>query len=121
MDFSAKSESGLKNFMHRHPLFRLLAANLVIGLALGLAVVAGLLAADAHHLRTLLLKDASGWIVLMLLAFGFALTFGSVLMGAAVMSLPARDDEDGPGSGHRVRPQPVPVRVLARRRQTDRA
>jgi hypothetical protein len=121
MTSSAKNTSVLVSFMHHHPLFRLLAANLAIGLALGLVVVAGLIAADAHHLRTLLLNDSSGWIFLLLLAFGFSLTFGSVLMGAAVMSLPSKDDEPKPRSGRRVRSRLIPVPAKAAARRRDRA
>jgi hypothetical protein len=121
MDFSAHDPLELRAFMRRHPLFRLLAINLVIGLVLGLSVVAGLIAADAHHLRTLLMKDSSGWIFLALLAFGFALTFGSVIMGAAVMSLPAQDDDTKSGPGHRAMMRPARVRATASPRRRDPA
>lgn len=107
----------------RQPLLRLLLVNLAIGLSLGLAIVGGLLAADAHGLRRLLLNDESGLIVLALFAFGFAVTFGSVLMGAAIMLLPR---DKGDGGGHQGpgllarndwRPiKPVPVRITAPRR-----
>ena len=69
------------------PLFRLLAINLLIGVAAAFLAVGGLLALDTHGLRTLILADASPGTPLLLLGAGFIITFGSVAMGTAIMRI----------------------------------
>lgn len=69
------------------PLFRLLAINLLVGVTVALLAVGGLLALDVHGLRTLILADSSPATPLMLLTFGFVVTFGSVAMGTAIMRI----------------------------------
>jgi uncharacterized membrane protein YedE/YeeE len=102
----------------RQPLFRLLAINLAFGLVIAVLVVAGLLALDAHRLRSLVLGDQSPVVAIGLLLFGFAITLGSWVMGSAIMRL--GDGEDGPGRSAAApvtgAEQPVRVGARARRR-----
>ncbi|MGE3145877.1 MAG: hypothetical protein AB7K35_09845 [Pseudorhodoplanes sp.] len=69
------------------PLFRLLIVNLAIGCAAAGLMVGGLLLLNPHRIRDLILADPSGGATLLLLAFGFVVTFGSTAMGAAIMML----------------------------------
>ena len=99
----------------RVPLFRLLAINLAIGVALATMVVGGLLALNPGGLRHLIFADASPGTALGLLLFGFVVTFGSAAMGTAIMAMGrAADDEKRRGP-----PKPVaqPARALARARR----
>lgn len=57
------------------------------GVLAGQAGVAALLALDVGTLRTLILASPQGWIAVMLLCAGFAITFGSAAIGAAVMAI----------------------------------
>ena len=76
----------------RQPLFRLLAINLGIGLAMAVLMFGGLLALNPQGLRDLILADASSAVALGLLLSGFVVTFGGVAIGGAIMSI-------GAGSG----------------------
>ena len=58
----------------------------------GLVGVAGLLALDVGSLRTLIMAAPDGWIAVMLLCVGFAVTFGSAAIGATIMSLGQEED-----------------------------
>jgi hypothetical protein len=78
----------------RVPLFRLLAINLAMGMALAVLVVGGLLAINPLGLRDLILADRSPVTALGLLLFGFVVTFGSTVMGSAIMAM-GRQDADG--------------------------
>ncbi len=70
----------------RQPLFRLLAINLAIGASAALLMVGGLVALNPYGLRDLILADRSPAAALMLLLFGFVITFGSAAMGTAIMT-----------------------------------
>ncbi|NVN84980.1 MAG: hypothetical protein HXX15_02730 [Rhodopseudomonas sp.] len=80
------------------PLFRLLAINLAIGIAIASVVVGGLLAINPGGLRDLILADDSPGTALGLLLFGFVVTFGSAVMGSAIMAM-GREDRDHHGGG----------------------
>ncbi len=71
----------------RQPLFRLLAVNLAFGMVAAVLMLAGLLALNPHGLRDLILSDRSPAVALGLLLFGFIITFGSVVMGTAIMAI----------------------------------
>ena len=89
----------------RGPLFRLLAINLLIGIAVAALLVGGLILLNPGGLRHLIFADRAPWVAIGLLLFGFIVTFGSAAMGSAIMAagLP-RDDDDGRGaSGKLVR------------------
>ena len=57
------------------------------GALAGQVGVAGLLLFDVGALRTLILTSGQGWLAAGLLCAGFAITFGSAAIGAAIMSL----------------------------------
>jgi hypothetical protein len=69
----------------RRPLFRLLAINLAAGLVLAALLVGGLLLLNPFSLRDLIFADSAPGTALGLLLFGFAITFGSTVMGTAIM------------------------------------
>jgi hypothetical protein len=77
------------------PLLRLLAINLMLGVATAVLMLVGLLALDPHGLRDLILSDRSPAVALGLLLFGFIITFGSVVMGTAIMAIGNESDSDG--------------------------
>ena len=77
----------------RHPLFRLLAINLLGGIVIAALTVVGLLALNPMHLRDLILGDRSPGVVIGLLLFGFVVTFASTMMGSAIMAL-ARSEKN---------------------------
>jgi hypothetical protein len=69
---------GLISFLLKHCLAGILAGWTVVGL---------LLITDLGRLGTLVLGAEQPWLPLGMLLAGFAVTFGSVAMGAAIMSL----------------------------------
>ena len=71
----------------RQPLWRLLAINLVSGIAVAVLLVGGLLALNPGHLRDLIVADINGAAAIALLLFGFVITFGSTAMGTAIMAI----------------------------------
>jgi hypothetical protein len=83
----------------KNPLLRLLAGHLVIGVAVGWSVLAALLLLDVGSLGTLVRHSAEPVLAVAATAVLFAVTFGSLAMGAGVMSLRA----DEPGGGRRFR------------------
>src|SRR5579871_4064957 len=81
------------------PLFRLLAINLLIGIAVAALLVGGLLLLNPGGLRHLIVTDRSPWVAVGLLLFGFVVTFGSAAMGSAIMAAGLPRDEDDRGGG----------------------
>lgn len=79
------------------PLLRLLALNLLAGIAAALLFVGGLLALNPWRLRDLILADGTPAAALAMLAFGFAITLGSAAMGTAIMAIGG--DETARGGG----------------------
>lgn len=96
------------------PLFRLLAINLAIGMALAVLMVSGLLLLNPYNLRSLLVNDPSGAIVGVLLLFGFVVTFGSTAMGTAIMAIGRDDDPRGGKRDPIPTAEPALIRVTAR-------
>jgi hypothetical protein len=94
----------------RLPLFRLLAINLAGGVTVAVLMLGGLLALNPHGLRDLILSDHSPAAALVLLLFGFVITFGSTAMGTAIMALGSNRKNSG---GRRQRGEPVAVPVRA--------
>lgn len=90
------------------------------GAGLGAAVGFGLLLADAWGLATLARQANFGFAAWVLLPWGFAVTFGGVQVGIAVMLI---DDDDEPRGGKRQRldrsavPVAIPVKVAPRKRR----
>lgn len=97
--------------LRRHPLLRLLAVNLAIGIAAAVVMIGGLMWLNPAHLRDLILADRSGAAAFVLLLFGLVVTFGSVAMGTAVMALGRKPKPPAPGGG---KPVAVLVRATAR-------
>jgi uncharacterized RDD family membrane protein YckC len=118
----------------RSPLLRLLAINLVGGIIIAVLTVGGLMLLDPFGLRRLILQDQSPLTAFLLLLFGFVITFGSWVMGTAIMLLGREPKGPPAGKGRRLAaldrgsldgsvnpPQPVPVvnPKRPRRDQTD--
>lgn len=81
---------------------RLLAVNLLIGIAVAFLLVGGLLALNPGGLRHLILGDSSPLVALGLLLFGFVITLGSTAMGTAIMAMGGDERENnGPRDGLR--------------------
>ena len=95
----------------RLPLIRLLAINLAIGATIAALMLGGLLALNPGNLRGLILADRNGPAALLLLAFGFVVTFGSVAMGTAIMALGKKPKQSSGGGG-----TPAPVRIARKAR-----
>jgi hypothetical protein len=79
---------------------RLVVTNWIIGAALGVLFAALLLWLDVAGLRHLMFRDAATAAAGLALLFGgFAVTFGSVVCGSAIMAVAARkrsrDDQGG--------------------------
>jgi hypothetical protein len=93
----------------RDPLHRLLLVNLGGGLAAAAMLFGGLLLVNPAHLRDLILSDRSPEIALILMLFGFLITFGSAAMGTAIMTIGRR--RAPPSGGRRADVQPAAVRA----------
>ncbi|HLZ06665.1 MAG TPA: hypothetical protein VKR55_31540 [Bradyrhizobium sp.] len=86
----------------REPLFRLLAINLAIGACAAALLVGGLLWLDPAGLRELIFADRAPAIAIGVLLGSFFITFGSVAMGSAIMTLGRSEPKDrGPRGGRR--------------------
>lgn len=83
------------SLLSRRPLIRLLAINLAIGASVAFLMLGGLLVIDPHGLRGLIFSDRSGGTAIGLLLFGLTITFGSVAMGSAIMSLGKNNSRGG--------------------------
>jgi hypothetical protein len=94
------------------PLLRLLAWNLAAGAAIAVALSAAVLVFDIGHLRSLIVGSDDPVVPVLLLVFGFLVTFGSVAMGTAVMAIGSNREEGGGGRGG-LRLIPLRVRVAA--------
>jgi hypothetical protein len=91
-------------FLPKNPLFRLLLINGLIGTSVAILLVAGLIITDAHRIGTLIANSENPALPVIVLTLGLIITFGSVAMGMAIMSLPYESDDgsdDRPGGGHK--------------------
>lgn len=102
--------------LFRLPLVRLLIVNLAIGITAAFLLAGGLLLFNPHGLRDLILADRSPATGLILLLFGFVITFGSVAMGTAIMAL-GRDTPRGGGTRRPLVPLPVEAKAAIRPRR----
>ncbi|WP_372424514.1 hypothetical protein [Salinarimonas chemoclinalis] len=108
----------------KQPLIRLFVTNGFLGIGFGMAIAAVLVAVDFRGVATLALTDPNGFVAVILLAFGLAVTCGGAAIATAVMLLPWEDDDHeggsgGGGGGHRDEDRmlrPIPVRVADRGR-----
>lgn len=89
----------IRSFLRRHALVRLFIVHTLIGYAISTLFVGALIGFDLGGLATLVAKQHAEPFIL-LLWFFVGLTFASVQMGMAIMSL---TDERPPGSGKRQR------------------
>lgn len=94
---------------------RFLLKHAAIGGVAGVAFVALLLAFDVVGLRQLVLNTAEGFVALAVMTMLFVITFGSVQMGRAIMSLGRADDTPGGGHHQAERLIPIPVERSPRR------
>ena len=94
--------------LSRLPLIRLLAVNLLIGVGVAVLMLGGLMALNPGNLRGLILADRNGGAAFILLGFGLVVTFGSVAMGTAIMTLGRKPRRDAGGG------TPAPVAVRSR-------
>jgi hypothetical protein len=83
----------------RVPLFRLLAINLAIGACAAALLVGGLLWLDPGGLRELILADRAPGVAIGVLLGSFFITFGSVAMGTAIMTLGRGEKDAGRHGG----------------------
>ncbi|PSC04059.1 hypothetical protein SLNSH_15735 [Alsobacter soli] len=102
------------SLLQRNPALRLVLGHAAVGALLGLAFAIALVWFDAHGLGRLMTDSDSGPAAFVLLAGGFMITFGSLVAGGAIMSLPKGDDDDR-GGGRRYRYRLSPIPVVARR------
>ncbi|MEM8877575.1 MAG: hypothetical protein AAGD23_06850 [Pseudomonadota bacterium] len=100
----------LNRFLPENPLFRLLLINGLIGTAVAILLVAGLMITDAHRIGTLIINSENPALPIIVLTLGLVITFGSVAMGMAIMSLPLETDDEGTSNsgGHRDRVNALP-------------
>jgi hypothetical protein len=99
------------NSLFRQPLIRLLLVNLAGGIGAAALMAGGLLLLNPGGLRDLMLRDEMGVLALGMLVFGLVITFGSVAMGTAIMSLGTDEGE----TGGRRRPGMLTAAMTARR------
>lgn len=109
----------------QEPLIRLFVVNGLLGVGFGLAIAAVLVAVDFRDVGTLAATQENGFVAIVMLAMGLAVTCGGAAIATAVMLLPWEDDDgsgggSGGGGGRDERERravslvPVPVRVRGR-------
>jgi hypothetical protein len=103
----------VRAFWRANPLVRLLAVNTAIGFGLSALFVVALASFDLGHMGRLL--GGEMWPFAIVLWFFIGLTFASVQMGIAVMTLP----RGGGGAGLRIKLRPMTGRVPAAVRVRD--
>lgn len=82
------------------PLIRLFVVNGLLGVGFGLAIAAVLVAVDFRDVGTLAATQDNGFVAIVMLATGLAVTCGGAAIATAVMLLPWEDDDaSGGGSG----------------------
>ena len=79
-------------------LLHFLGRNMVFGMSVGVALASSMILTNAAGLKDLIAGDHHPYLMVFLLEFMFALTFASVAMGIAVMTMRAQSSkDDGPG------------------------
>lgn len=74
-------------------LLKFLAINCAIGVSIGLLFLTILVVTDTAGIGTLIWKSSNPFLALLLLGVGMSVTFGSAVMGSAVMMMPYDDEE----------------------------
>jgi hypothetical protein len=102
-------------------LIRFYIKHVLIGFAIAVAFVAGLLAFDVAGLRHLILNSADGPLALGLLVFSNGIVFAGVQFAIAVMGL-AEDGGRGKGPGRRIAAfrRAIPIVIRAAEQRTIR-
>nr|WP_294525069.1 hypothetical protein [uncultured Rhodopila sp.] len=85
---------------NRHPLIRFhhmevlryVLPHLLAGCLAGVVASIGMVATNLGSLRDLVLHTQGGWIAFALLTFGLVVTFGSLAIGGAIMTIGSRED-----------------------------
>jgi hypothetical protein len=105
--------------MPKNPLIRMLFLNWLIGAAAALLMLAGLFATNAAHLRDLIATSDSPILTSVLLLAGLLVTFCSVAMGGAIMTMGDNRDDGRGGRGAEAHDHAyaklVPIRIKSRR------
>lgn len=100
----------------RDRLVRFVVANLLLGMAFGVAFAGLVLWFDVAGLNRLIFSSSSPVPALALLFGSFMITFGSIVCGTAIMLLPSDDEPpDPPGGGRRPEKigEAIPLHVVA--------
>ncbi len=72
-------------------LIRFLGRNMMFGFAIGVALASTMVLTNTAGLNDLISGDGHPYLAVFLFSFMFALTFASVAMGVAVMTLPDKN------------------------------
>lgn len=102
----------------RDRLVRFIIANLLLGMAFGVAFAGLVLWFDVAGLQRLIFSSSSPIPALALLFGSFMITFGSIVCGTAIMLLPSDDDPPPPRGGKKAKiriGKAAPARVVAGR------
>lgn len=99
-------------------LFKLLARNCILGIAAGWTTLAVLLSTNTGGLGDVVFSSANPMLPIFVLGVGFAITFGSISMGGAVMTMPY-DRDDGKGRGLGAFTLPAMFKAWLTRRQQE--
>ncbi|TVQ37843.1 MAG: hypothetical protein EA356_03600 [Geminicoccaceae bacterium] len=73
-------------------LLRFLAEHAAIGVMVAAALTYLIVKVDAFGIASMAERSANGWLAVLLLFAGFAVTFSSVAMGTAIFMLPKDED-----------------------------
>lgn len=87
-------------------LLAFLGLHCAMGVAAGIVFAAIVLLTDFVGLRSLLHESSEPFVPMLLLFVGSALTFGSLKMGMAIMSLPLEPDETDKDAEYTEPPEP---------------
>lgn len=71
-----------------------LSRHAINGVLLGWTILGAIIVTDTAGLKTLITLSGDGVVAMVLLAAGFAVTFGSLMVGSAVFLLPWDNDDD---------------------------
>ena len=107
-------ETRLSNRILDQKLTRFLLRKCLDGVMAGWAVMLGLLWTDVGGVGSLIRSSEFGLLALAMLAFAFAITFGSAAMGVAVNGLARRDGDDASDDREEASASAEPIRVEAR-------
>ena len=91
-----QTETRLSNRILDQKLTRFLLRKCLDGVMAGWALMLGLMWTDVGGVGSLIRSSDYGLLALGMLAFAFAITFGSAAMGIAVNGLARRDGDDAP-------------------------